>query len=95
MVEVLLGGVGTQAEPPPSTTIADILDFFDASVADGTLVGNGPGKSANGRKNALRNMIEAAGDLIDDYYVEEACQQLLDAYLAQMILDLMASLGCE
>jgi len=31
----------------------------------------------------------------DDYYVEEACQQLLDAYLAQMILDLMASLGCE
>jgi len=25
-------------------------------------------------------MIEAAGDLIDDGYIEEACQQLLDAY---------------
>ena len=67
--------------------------------------------------NALKNMIETAGDLIDDGDIAEACVQLRDAYrktdgltppesppdfvtgdsaddLAQMILDLMASLGC-
>jgi hypothetical protein len=107
-----LTGLGVAVEPPPSTSVADILEFFDASVADGTLCGHGPGKSANGRRNALRNQIEAAGDLIDDG--ADACQQLLNAYercdglsrppefvacpaaaaLAQMILDLMADLGC-
>jgi hypothetical protein len=56
------------------------LAFFDASVANGTLYGNGPGKSADGRRNALRNQIETAGDLIDDSAAQEACQQLLDAY---------------
>jgi len=61
-------------------TVEGILNFFDASVADGSLVGNGPGNSAEGRKNALRNMIEAACDLIDDGYIKDACQQLLDAY---------------
>ncbi len=66
--------------PLTEPTIDAILEFFDASVANGSLVGSGPGKSANGRRNALRNMIEAAGDLIDDGYIEEACQQLLDAY---------------
>ena len=75
-----LAGVGVSIEPPPSVTVADILAFFDASVADGTLVGNGPGKSADGRRNALRNMIEAAGDLIEDGAIGEAWQQLLDAY---------------
>jgi hypothetical protein len=45
-------------------TIDNILDFFDDSVADGFLTGNGPGKSANGRLNALRNMLEMAGKLI-------------------------------
>jgi hypothetical protein len=63
-----------------TATVDDTLAFFDASVAAGTLVGNGPGKSANGRKGALRNMIIAAGDLIDEGRYEEACQQLWDAY---------------
>jgi hypothetical protein len=70
-------GVG-QEEPPVS--VADILAFFDESVANGTLYGYGPGKSADGRLNALRNQIEAAGDLIDDGALEDACQQLLNAY---------------
>jgi hypothetical protein len=92
-----------------------ILYFFDASVADGSLVGNGPGKSADGRRKALRNMLVASGKLIEKGYIDEACNQLLDAYkrcdgvprppefvggpaalnLATMILDRMASLGCE
>lgn len=75
-----LGGMGVPVEPPPSATVADILAFFDASVADGTLAGSGPGNSPEGRRAALRNMIEAAGDLIDDGAVPEACRQLLDAY---------------
>lgn len=77
---VALQGVGVMTEPPPPVSIADILAFIDASVADGSLVGTGPGKSAVRRLNALRNQIEAAGDLIEDGLIEEACQQLLDAY---------------
>ena len=68
------------AEVPPLEQIANILEFFDQSVSDGTLVGNGPGNSARGRLNALRNMIEAAGNLIVNEDIEGACQQLQDAF---------------
>jgi hypothetical protein len=68
------------SEPIPTVSIADILAFFDTSVANGSLVGNGPGRSAERRLNALRNQIEAAGDLIEDGLIEEACQQLMVAY---------------
>lgn len=44
------GGVGVWSEPTPSEAIADILNFFDSAVADGTLVGDGPGNSADGRR---------------------------------------------
>ncbi|GAF78455.1 unnamed protein product, partial [marine sediment metagenome] len=78
-VIVSLTGTGVAHEEPP-VSVADILAFFDESVADNTLIGDGPGKSAEKRLNALRNMIEAAGDLIDEGYFAEACQQLSDAY---------------
>ena len=107
-----LGGVGVDEAIPPAF-VEDILLFFDASVGDGPLYGKGPGSSASHRLKALRNQIEAAGDIIGDG--ADACQQLSDAYqrceglprppdfaqgpaaptLAGMILDLMASLGCE
>ena len=100
--------------PSPNPTIDAILDFFDESVADGAL-GNGRGNSANGRLNALRNMLEMAGDLIDIGDIEGACGQLNAASrkcdgdspppdfvtgeavseLYDMILELMAELGCE
>ena len=79
VTDVLLEGVGIAATGEP-VSIQDILDFFDQSVADGSLVGSGPGKSADARKKALRNMIAAAGHLIEDGYFEEACPQLMDAY---------------
>lgn len=99
----------------PSEQIDGILDFFDDSVEDGSLVGDGPGNSAQHRLLALRNMIEAAGYLIEQGYIEAACQQLMDVYkhvdglprppdfavgeaaaqLAEIILDLMADLGCQ
>jgi hypothetical protein len=61
---------------PPEEQIAELLEFFDAAVAAGTVVGSGQGNSAQGRLNALRNMIEAAGDLIRDGQLAEACDQL-------------------
>jgi hypothetical protein len=39
----------------------------------------GPAALSDGRRNALRNQIEASDDLIDDGLVAEACDQLLDA----------------
>ena len=79
VVHVSLAGEGVSQGTPP-VSVADILSFYDASIADYTLMGDGPGRSAEGRLNALRNMIEAAGDLIEDGLFEEACQQLMDAY---------------
>lgn len=63
-VEVSLYGMGISAEVPPLVQIQNILAYFDASVADGTLLGYGPGNSPKNRLKALRNMIEAADDLI-------------------------------
>jgi hypothetical protein len=57
------------------------LDLFDDSVDNGTLPGDGPGKSAENRRHALRNMIEAAGDLIGNGDIAGACQLLYDTYL--------------
>jgi hypothetical protein len=57
-------------------TIEKILEFFDDSVADDSLKGDGRGNSANGRLNAFRNMLEMAGDLIDVGDIEGACGQL-------------------
>lgn len=79
-----IGPDGTTIIPDRTTPavqqIDDILTFFDDSVADGTLVGSGPGNSAKGRLGALRNMIEAAGDLINQGCITEACLQLQNAY---------------
>lgn len=70
----------TSEVPGDDGEIEEVIDFFDESVADGTLVGDGPGKSADGRRGALRNMIIAAGDLIEEGLYEEACDQLWAAY---------------
>jgi hypothetical protein len=61
-------------------TVEDILDFIDESIEEGTLQGTGPGKSAQNRLTALRNMIEAAGELITEGDLESARDQLLAAY---------------
>ena len=78
VVEISLSGAGVSTEPPPEEEIAEVLDYFDDSVADESLVGKGPGNSAGKRLNALRNMIESAGDLIKDGLFDEACEQLAD-----------------
>ncbi|MBA7476547.1 hypothetical protein ES707_11934 [subsurface metagenome] len=80
LVEVTLSGTGVYAGLPPSEQIAKILDFFESSVDNDSLVGDGPGKSAEHRLNALRNMLEAAGNYIEQGSMGKACQQLLNAY---------------
>jgi len=74
-----ISGYGVEVEPPVQT-VGEVLDFFDTSVTDGTLVGDGNGNSANGRRNALRNMIEASDDLFAAGDLDGACHQLTDAY---------------
>ncbi len=78
VVPVNLIGVGVVIPVPPSEQIEQILEFFDASVADGTLVCVGPGQSAANRCEALRNMLEATNDLIVREYFEDAYAQLVD-----------------
>ena len=78
--EVALSGTGVQEEPPPEEQVQEILDFIDESVEAGTLEGSGAGNSADRRLNALINMIEAAGDLVEQGRYEEACDQLWAAY---------------
>ena len=77
---VSLSGRGVYA-PTPSEEVAAIVTFIHESVANGSLVGSGPGGSASGRLGALENMIKAAGDLIAQGQYARARQQLLDAYL--------------
>ncbi|MDL2122046.1 MAG: hypothetical protein LWX51_02960, partial [Deltaproteobacteria bacterium] len=71
--------VKTAWAPQPDVYQAHVLDFFDTSVNDGDLVGDGSGKSAEKRLDAVRKMIVRAGDLIEDDDIAEACEQLLDA----------------
>lgn len=61
-------------------TVEDVLAFMYASVEDGTLIGDGPGVSAEKRLNALINMVEEAQRLIDEGLIDEAYEQLGDAY---------------
>jgi hypothetical protein len=61
------------------TPISDVWTFFDENVDGGTLVGVGPGGSANGRLGAFRNMLENSNNLIADGNITGACQQLLVA----------------
>jgi hypothetical protein len=96
---------------PDYVSIADILDFFNDSVEQGTLVGSGPGNSGQGHLYALLNELVIAKKLI----VEDVCTQLNIAYertdgdpdpkdyvsgdatedLAGKIQELMDNLGCE
>lgn len=80
-VFVYLAGEGVCAENPPEQQIQEILAFFDTSITRGTLSGDGPGKSADNRINALRNTLEAAGDLIANGDMDGDYWRLYDAYL--------------
>ncbi len=65
----------------PHEQIVTIIDFFDTSVSEGTLTGVGSTEtSADGKLNALENMLKQAEALIQSGSIAEACLQLADAY---------------
>ena len=71
-VDVFLGGEGVITEVPPSQQIQNIIDFFDQSIEDGTIIGYGPRNCPEKRVIAIRCMLEAAGHLIDAGYTRLA-----------------------
>ena len=105
---VPFSGTGVAELPPPTITIGDIIVFINVSVSNGTLEGAGSGNSADGRLNALINMLNRASNLINTGDYEAACGQLSAALkrcddfvqgtaqndLKQMISELMNDLGC-
>ncbi len=65
----------------PSEQIVTIVNFFDTSVSEGTLTGVGSTTtSADGKLNALENMLKQAEALIQSGSIADACLQLMDAY---------------
>lgn len=56
-----------------------ILTFFDETVIEGALAGNGPGNSGDGRLYVLRGTLVRASELINTGMIEEACGQLMSA----------------
>lgn len=61
-------------------TIAAIVTFMDEAASQGTLRGNGPGRSGPGRLAALRSMLSAGEALRAAGDQAAACGQLLQAY---------------
>jgi hypothetical protein len=74
-LEIALGGEGF-IRLTPAQQIAAILTFFDGAVQDGTLVGQGPGKSAAWRLATLRHMLVSAQYLIERHQYSAAAQML-------------------
>jgi phospholipase/lecithinase/hemolysin len=59
-----------------SAQTRSIFDFIQKSVAAGDLYGRGPASSAVGRLNALTNMVQVAGLLVEEGMFEQAYGQL-------------------
>ncbi|MFQ5566122.1 MAG: hypothetical protein ACE5EU_07150, partial [Paracoccaceae bacterium] len=76
-VAVSLIGNGLVGAVEDQATVLEAA--VDEAIAFGGLVGSGSGNSSNGRLNAFANMIDAAGDLIEAGFIEDACGQLRSA----------------
>lgn len=78
-IRIPLFGMGVSAEPDPVLEMVELIEFYEDSVADGTIVGYGPGNSARGRLKAFGNMLKSSSDLISAGAYDLACSQLQDA----------------
>lgn len=78
---VFLGGVGVAVQPPP-VSIQSILEFYDASIAAGTLDGTGSRDRVRKiKRKAFRFLLVAAGTLIEGGYYGWACHVLERSYV--------------
>lgn len=84
-VDVPLSGTAIYPAPPPpdpATMIHDLLAFFDASIADGSLCGVGDNPRAREvHAGVMRRHIVRAGDQIEAGRTDRACFRLWRAYL--------------
>ncbi len=79
VIEVAFRGRGVLVEEP-SQAVSGLLTFIDDAIGNEMISGEGPGKSADNRVNALKNMLESAGDLIDEGLMQDTCEQLNSIY---------------
>ena len=79
-VDVFLTGTGIATDFSPEEKIEDIILSLGEFLDQGTLTGEGPGKSAAGRLKAFGNMLDEVQTLILSGRYSEARQQLLEAY---------------
>jgi hypothetical protein len=79
-VNVPLTGNGVSEVPQEEPSgMQSLLDAFDTWVASEDIVGKGPGKSADNRRNAFRNMLVEAKLLVEQERNAEAYGQLMAA----------------
>jgi hypothetical protein len=71
-----------ELDPWENLDIYEILDFIDESIENRSLVGYGSGPLAENRLGTLKDRIEAVGYILENGTFEEACRQLLEAYLS-------------
>ncbi len=64
-----------------AVTIDDVLDFFEATAADGTLAGSPPGGQAERRLDRLRTTLLKAESYLDRGNTRKAIAQLEAVYL--------------
>lgn len=80
VVDVLLVGQGIEKKITLENQIKAIIELSQISIEDGTLVGKGPGKSAEHRLQAFKNMLRSAEDMILNGFVKTAYTQLESIY---------------
>lgn len=79
-LKIPLSGKGVFVETP-SEQVTAVTGYIRDSIAAGELTGEGAGNSADKKVNALINMLEAAGNLLEAGQMAEGCQQLADIHL--------------
>ncbi|MDJ0763518.1 MAG: NosD domain-containing protein [Myxococcota bacterium] len=67
------------ADLTPEEQVDAIIDHIDTSLADSSMIGTGPGKSAANKINALKNKIREAGEMIQAADLIGGCDQLAAA----------------
>lgn len=80
VTQIVFTGQAPAEEQTPQEQIAAIIAFVEESKQDGSLQGSGPGRSAANRLNALQNMLDEAGDLIESGLYDPAVRQLESIY---------------